>query len=83
MTASEPSSSRPSIQQTRQLYLVCLVEMGAGFFLEKGIVVISHHFRPNTKVLSLLSETKTEYKQSFRLPFYLCLRLGMAVLNPT
>ena len=36
MTTSEPSSSRPSIQQTRQLYLVCLVEMGAGFFYRKG-----------------------------------------------
>ena len=33
MTTSETSSSRPSIQQTRQLYLVSLVETGEGFFL--------------------------------------------------
>ena len=43
------------------------------------IVVIPHNFRPNTKVLSLLSETKTEYKQSFQASILLCLRFGMAV----
>ena len=38
----------------------------------RGGVVISHNFRPNTKVLSLLSETKTEYKQSFQASILLC-----------
>merc|ERR1711860_304669 len=34
-------------------------------------VVISHNFCPNTKVLSLLSETKTECKQSFQATIFI------------
>ena len=47
------------------------------------IVVIPHNFRPNTKVLSLLSETKTECKQSFSLPYFIVSKVWYGSLNPT